>query len=305
MHPLYYIIMGIIQGITEWLPVSSSGHLVVIQHVYSAQERTLFDAFLHLGTLLAALFYLRRDVKAILRVIWARAMGEKNGRDGGQKAGNKSKKCTERGEGVGDKGGGEWANALSRRGDECADDALVLSPTNVLVASLPIVVIGYFLRGIIEMCFMSIRIVAALFILNGIILATNIYWDRRYARGKHARCITLWNALVIGLGQSIALLPGISRSGATITVARGMRIEPEDAARFSILISIIPIFCATAYKFYTAAFLFDYYYILGFALAFIVGYFAIKALIAVAVARKMAYFGVYTAVLGVILLIML
>jgi len=237
----YYILMGIVQGLTEWLPISSSGHLVLLQSFFAVQERTLFDAVLHLGTFSAALVYFREDVLRLL----------------------------------------DFRNPLAR---------------NVVLASLPILFVGFFLRGFVESAFSSVSLVALLLVFNGFILILNMF-----ARERHAK-INQRTSLFVGLVQCFALLPGISRSGITITFARLLGVRWEEAAKFSFFISFIPLAAAACYKLVTASSAFDPFYLLGFVVSFVVGYLTIGVLLRALKTRKFHYFGLYTILLGGLLL---
>ncbi len=239
---LYYVLMGILQGLTEWLPVSSSGHLVITQELFAVyQERTLFDAILHLGTLVAALLYFRKDIKPLVTL----------------------------------------KSPLSWK---------------VLLASIPIIIIGFLFAIQIEMAFSSVRFVALLLIINGFILLLNLlppgFQDK----------INMKNALIIGCFQVLALLPGISRSGTTITSARLLGIKVGDATSFSFFISFLPMGGAALYKMVTYTGDFDPMYAVGFIISVAVGYVSIFLLIKLLKINKFYLFGGYTLALGFILL---
>ena len=224
----YYILMGILQGFTEWLPVSSSGHLVITQEFFGVRERTLFDAILHLGTLVAALVYFRKDIKPLVtfRSDWS------------------------------------W---------------------KVILASIPIILIGFFFADFVEIAFSSVGFVAFLLMINGTILMLNLI------KPRFKDVINRRNAIIIGLFQVLALLPGISRSGTTITSARLLGIKVEDAARFSFFISFLPVGGAALYKIITYTGAFDVMYIFGFFISVIVGYVSIKILLKILYSRQFHY----------------
>jgi undecaprenyl-diphosphatase len=252
--------MGLMQGSTEWLPVSSSGHLVLTQHFFDITERTLFDAILHLGTLLAAIVYFRKDLRPLVNI----------------------------------------KNPLTQK---------------ILIASIPIIVIGFILRDLIEAIFSAVLIVAILLIINGLVLMVNAFVKKPNNKIKNVEDkknenndinnyekISLKNAIIIGLLQVFALLPGISRSGTTITTGRVLGINWSAAAKFSFFISFIPIAGAAALKLGTSYNEFDPLYIIGFVITFIVGYATIDLMMHVLRIGKFQYFGLYTIGLGVIML---
>lgn len=241
---IYNIIMGLLQGFTEWLPVSSSGHLVVAQHFFGVKERTLFDAILHLATLFAALVYFRKDLVPLLNL----------------------------------------KNPLTHK---------------IIIASIPIIIIGFVFSDVIETAF-SLVIVASIFlIINGCILMTHAFLKS----GKLK--INFKNSIIIGIFQIFAIFPGISRSGTTITTGRVLGVNWKTAAKFSFFISFIPLAGAAGFKIFTAWDEFQPLYILGFIVAFIVGYATIDLMMKILQKGKFHYFGVYTISLGIVMIILI
>jgi len=243
---IYYLVMGFLQGFTEWLPVSSSGHLVVAQHLFGVEERTLFDAVLHLATLFAAVVYFRKDLLPMVNL----------------------------------------KNPLTHK---------------IILASIPIIIVGFIIQDYIEAAF-SLAIVASIFlIVNGCILMANPFFKKKMDI-KEKKKLTFKYALIIGIFQIIALFPGISRSGTTITTGRALGLNWALAAKFSFFISFIPLAGAASFKIITAWDEFDVMYILGFIVAFIVGYGTIDIMMSVLRRGKFHYFGIYTIALGLVMI---
>jgi undecaprenyl-diphosphatase len=184
---LQAIILGIIQGLTEFLPVSSSAHLVIIPWLLNWDDPGLaFDVALHMGTLVALLVYYWRD--------WLEM--------GIAVAGGKGPK---------------------RR-------LFFL----LIVASVPGALIGVAFEKQAETTFRSPVLIAWNLAVLGLVLLLADIWGRNR---RHLNDMTFLDALLIGLSQALAIVPGVSRSGATITMARALGVEREDAANFSFLMA--------------------------------------------------------------------
>lgn len=193
--PLFsLVIIAIIQGITEFLPVSSSGHLILLPRLTGIEDQGLvIDVAVHVGTLFAVILYFWRDVVEGLS--------------------------------------GLGRLALGRVDTPGASLALCL-----IVATVPVILVGLVLKvtGAIDML-RSVAVIGWTMIIFGILL----YWaDRRGGTAKEVRDWTIRDAIILGLWQAAALIPGTSRSGATITGARALGYGREDAARVSMLMSI-------------------------------------------------------------------
>lgn len=192
MTLIQIVILAIVQGLTEFLPISSSGHLVVTSAVMGWPDQGLIiDIAVHVGTLLAVTIYFWRDVMRVLR--------------------------------------GSLRLVTFRGGHDARLAALLL------VATLPIVVAGFFGRETLIPLFRSVEIIAWTTIGFGLLLWLADRVGMTVQRIEHIGWVT---ALVIGLGQVLALIPGTSRSGITITAARFLGMERLEAARFSLLLSI-------------------------------------------------------------------
>jgi undecaprenyl-diphosphatase len=197
------IILGVVQGLTEPLPVSSSAHLVIIPALIPGfhQPSVAFDVLLHLGTLLAVVFFLRRDIGPLL-VSLLPGSAQNNpatGLDAGEKAANRR---------------------------------MVLW---IMISTFLTGAIGVLCKDRIERLFESVEITACMLFITGILLFGS---DRVKTNLRRKDDMNLKDAIVLGLVQAVALIPGISRSGSTITFGVFRGLERETAARFSFLLSI-------------------------------------------------------------------
>ena len=198
MNSFETTILGIIQGLTEFLPVSSSGHLVLFQNLLGFKEpELLLDCSLHLGTLLAVLIYFRNDLKKIATEIW--------------------------------------------KGDLKSPHASLA--LWIVVGSIPTAVIGLVFKTPLERLFGSVTIVGFMLIATGMIVGLT----RMIPEGYGARTrVGILVALTVGTAQGLAIIPGISRSGATIVCALLFGLNRDLAGRFSFLLSIPAIIGALA-----------------------------------------------------------
>lgn len=202
---LQALILGVVQGLTEFLPVSSSGHLVLAQiwlgdQFFFLQEAVAFDLVLHVGTLLPVLYFYRSDIRQIVRSFvseppWAHAQGVRT-----------------------------WIT-------DNDDRWLALM---VVVATIPTALMGILLKDFFEALFHEVTAVCIALIFTGFLLMSTRVLERPDGRKR----LTLLMALAIGIAQGFAITPGISRSGTTIAIALLLGIDRSHAARFSFLISV-------------------------------------------------------------------
>jgi undecaprenyl-diphosphatase len=197
------IIMGVIQGLTEFIPVSSSGHLTLAPWIFGFDESRVigtlaFDVFLHLGTMVALLIYFHRDWIRLIRA-W-------------------------------------FASVRERRIGADPDRRLIWL---LVAATIPAGLIGLAFEEVIEETFHGDSTEARLAIAGALVVGGIGLWlaDRYGRRHRTLEGITLPAALTIGFSQALALMPGISRSGATITAGLALGLTRETAARFSFLLA--------------------------------------------------------------------
>lgn len=197
------IILGLIQGLTEFLPISSSAHLILVPVFTGWEDQGLVnDIAVHLGSLLAVVFYLRRDLKQIVSA---------------------------------------WFSSLSGNGQ--TPESLLF--WYVVLASFPIAIVGYMMRDVADIYFRSPMIIAVATIVFGLLL----WWaDKVGKRLRSIQDLKLNDALLIGLAQVLAIIPGTSRSGVTMTAGLLLGLDRNTAARFSFLLSIPTISMAGGYE---------------------------------------------------------
>jgi len=272
-------LLGLVQGLTEFLPVSSSGHLVLFGHALGltdAADNVFFDSLLHGATLLAVLCYFARDVgRAAIAFVRALLALPRVGR----------RAFTLQATAAGD--------SLAY---DVADAQLALF---VLVASVPTGLIGVLFKDPLESLFGSPRLVAAALLGTAAILIST-RWARD--RAEQRRPLTWRNALIVGTAQGVAIIPGISRSGSTIAAALWCGIAPMQAARASFLLSVPAILGALLLQVrhlgevsLSAAAIGA-----GAALAFATGLAAIYAVMRIIRTRAFWLFGLYCAVAGAV-----
>jgi len=197
------ILLGAVQGLTEFFPISSSGHLVFFQHLFGFTEPPIFfDCMVHGGTLVAILVYLCKDILRLAKDFALFLASLFTGR-----------KIVEAFE----KYPGAWIILL------------------VIIATVPTCVMGYFFRDYFVFLFGSLRIVGVLWLLNGLIL----WITRGIAQGEKVFTrIKVLDAILIGIAQGCAIMPGLSRSGLTISTALFRGFDRQWAVKFSLLLSI-------------------------------------------------------------------
>jgi undecaprenyl-diphosphatase len=197
------ILLGVVQGLTEFLPVSSSGHLVLFQNLLGFKEpELLFDIGLHLGTLVAVCLFFRRDLGAMVKETATYV-----------------------------------ASVLSR---EKHWRQITAYPQGfmllwILVGTIPTGLIGLCFNTSLENLFGSVRVVGFMILCTGLLLAVTRMIPQTYT---HRISVGLFSALAVGIAQGIALIPGVSRSGSTIVCGMLCKLERETAARFSFLLAI-------------------------------------------------------------------
>jgi len=262
---LQSIILGIVQGLTEFLPISSSAHLLMIPWLFGWQPVPfVFDTSLHLGTLVAILIYFRKDLINLLfsffRVLKTRDL--KNDQDGKLAVG-------------------------------------------IFIGTIPAGLLGLLFEDFIEAKFHTPYVIATTLIVLGIIL-----WlaDKKSKKTKTLNQIGIKEAVLIGCAQALALIPGTSRSGITMTASLFADFDRETSARFSFLLATPITLVAGLYK------LKDLFgvpmttdmkinFIVGFIVSAVSGYLFIKYLIKFLQKNTFTGFAVYRVVIGIVLLI--
>jgi undecaprenyl-diphosphatase len=204
LDPLHAIVLAIVQGLSEFLPISSSGHLVLVPYLFGWEDQGLaFDVAVHVGTLAAVLAYFRVQLLAMLSA---------------------------------------WFGSITGRG-YTPDARLAWC---VIVGTIPVGVAGLLFGGLIEQLLRNPLFVAGTLSFFGLLM-----WlaDRFGRKQRDEYSIDWHHALLIGCAQALALMPGTSRSGITMTMGRALGMTREGAARFSFLLAVPGIGMAGAYEF--------------------------------------------------------
>jgi len=266
------VLLGVIQGLTEFLPVSSSGHLVLFQKIFPIEEPALlFDTMLHVGTLVAVFAVLWADIWAILRKLYQPLTAY------------------------------------------------------LIIATIPAVIFALVFRKPLEEAFKTGQFLGLSFLLTSALLVMAELLSRRAAHGnqKKAGEMNWLDALVIGILQGIAIIPGVSRSGATLSGALSRRLDRDFAARFSFLLSIPAILGAAVFQLKDLVKGYEVFVtggapeisvsvsggigtaaiIAGTLSAAIVGFFAVRLMLKIVREKSLWGFAIYTGALGLLVLV--
>ena len=264
------IIIGIVQGLTEFLPVSSSAHLIFIQNILGVESSLAFDTFLHLGSLLAVLIYFRADIYKMIRA-WLLSIGD---------------------------------IFQHRFREGFYSDPYKRLAWYVILATIPVGIAGVFLESHVDALFAGALYVPGFFLF---VTGTILYLSQRMASGQIDMSHMGWfQSLFMGLGQACAIMPGLSRSGTTIAAGLVVGLDKEFAAKFSFILSIPAIFGAFILQLKDIGLSLGTdgaAVILGFIAAFISGYLAIKWLLDLIQNRSLEIFSYYCWIVGVIVFV--
>lgn len=258
------ILLGILQGLTEFLPISSSGHLVILPFFLNwalpAKEMFIFDVLVQLGTLAAVIFYFRKDLLGIIRAFFSQLFA-----------------------------GTPFATHQARLG------------WLLILATLPAGLGGVFIQDLVKGAFSSPLFAGIALLVTAVLM---VLAERISMKIGDIHDVTFGKALMMGLMQALALFPGISRSGATISGGLLCHLKRESAGKFSFLMSI-PILLAagglSTYQMVTEVpnlMQFLPAMMIGFLTAAVTGYIAIRWLLRFLVNHSLIYFSLYCALLG-------
>ena len=267
MDIIQAIIIGIVQGLTEFLPVSSSAHLVFAQKLLGVESSLAFDVFLHLGTLIAVLWFFRWDIIKMLKSWWLS---------------------------IGDILQGRFMEGFRQ-------DPYKRLAWYVILATIPVGVVGVLFEDSVDALFAGALYVPAFFLF---VTDTILYLSQRMSSGNvNLNNISKKEALWMGLGQACAILPGLSRSGTTIAAGLTIGLEKEFAAKFSFILSIPAIFGAFVFKLKDIGAAMDANFLpifLGFIVSIVAGYLAIKWMLDLIQNRSLDIFAYYCWAVGII-----
>lgn len=243
------LITGIIQGITEFLPISSSGHLVLIQNLLKISRPGIeLEIILHIATLIAVCIFFFKEIK----------------------------------------------NLFTRK--KLLQHPLFL----IFLGSVPAGIVGILFKDKIETYFENINLLPYFFLLNSLILFSTLLRKK-----NEIREVRVLHAIFIGIAQAVALLPGVSRSGSTVSIALLLGLEPQVAFSFSFLLSIPAILGATLIDLPELSAGFSASMSLGFIAALITGLLSLYLLKRILRIRKLFLFGFYTLALSMVIMIFL
>ncbi len=264
------IFMGIFQGIAEFLPISSSGHLALLQYLFDIKEGNLFfTEMLHFGTLISIFIVYFKDIARIIYEFIALI--------GSLIKGKRAHKLTKH----------QWFGLI------------------IIIGSIPTALIGLTFKDFFESLYTSIIPIGAAFIVTGFLL-----WiaEKKGNEGKDVKDVKLLDAILIGIFQGIAIIPGISRSGSTIVGGLFRGLKKPVATEFSFLLALPATFGAFLLGMKDVAegggAFINGPLVLGVALSAVTGVFAIKALIKLLNNNKLKYFSYYLWVLGILTIVM-
>lgn len=261
------IIIGIVQGLTEFLPVSSSAHLVFAQKLLGVESSLAFDIFLHLGTLIAVLWFFRGDIYKMFKSWWLS---------------------------IGDILQGRFKQGFM-------EDPYKRLAWYVILATIPVGVVGVLFENSVDALFAGALYVPAFFLF---VTGTILFLSQRMTSGNvNYDTITKKEALFMGLGQACAILPGLSRSGTTIAAGLTIGLDKEFAAKFSFILSIPAILGAFLLQAKDIGSTMDANFLpvfLGFIASIIAGYLAIKWMLDLIQNRSLDIFAYYCWLMGLI-----
>ena len=262
------IILGLIQGLTGFLPVSSSGHLVIGRELLGveASEDLVFEVLVHAATVLSTIVVFRKQIWGLLKGFFK-----------------------------------------FKYNDET--DYLL----KIAVSMIPVFIVGVFFKDFVEGLFGSLTAVGCALLVTALLLA---FSDLASKPGKapllpagkeYRNGISYWQAFVVGLGQAIAVAPGLSRSGTTISTGLICGVKRDVMAQFSFLMVLVPIlgeaFLDVVGGDFTASSVGALPLVLGFISAFVSGLFACKVMIALVKKAKLSWFALYCAVVALCIFI--
>ena len=267
------VLLGLIQGLTEFLPVSSSGHLEIGKELLGVEttDDLLFTTMVHAATVLSTILVFRKQIWDLLKGFF-----------GGLK---------------------DWKIIKDDKGKKCLSfndqtDYLL----KIAVSMIPVFVVGVFFKDQVESLFGTITVVGFALIVTALLLFFSDYASRPgrksiFPANEYRNGVSYWQAFAIGLGQAFAVIPGLSRSGTTISTGLICGVKREVMAQFSFLMVLVPILGETFLEIvggeFGASSVGALPLVLGFISAFLSGLFACKVMIALVKKAKLSWFALY------------
>ncbi|MGQ9701527.1 MAG: undecaprenyl-diphosphate phosphatase [bacterium] len=245
------IILSIVQGFTEFLPISSSGHLALLESLFKIKEPVALTAFLHFGTFLATLLFFRNEIAMIIKGLF------------------------------------KWESSATSY------------VVNIVIGNIPIVIFALHFRNMIEATFGDVKIVLVFLGMTGtVLLLTSLI-------PKGTKKVILFKAFIIGIGQMLAVFPGLSRSGLTISAGIFCGVNPDESFRFSFLLSLPAVLGANLLELKQITHLNNpVELITGMVISFVSGLIALKILRAV-IQKWFYLFGFYCLIISVLFLLLI
>lgn len=260
MNVFEAIILGVIQGLTEFLPVSSSGHLVLGQRLMDINTgSTTFEIMVHAATVLATITVFWKDIVMLLK--------------------------------------GGVNSIMERRMNEQSSYIL-----KIAVSMIPILIVGLFLKDYVETLFTeSVRFIGFMLLITALLLMVSYFLGKRAKLRNQTHAVGWRDALIIGLAQACAVIPGISRSGSTISVGLSLGVSPEKMARFSFLMVLVPILGEAFLEILDGGLNAEVGAVpmlAGFVSAYLSGLFACGVMVKIVSKGKLYWFAIYCALVG-------
>lgn len=267
------VLLGLIQGLTEFLPVSSSGHLEIGKELLGVEttDDLLFTTMVHAATVLSTILVFRKQIWDLLKGFFCGLKDWKIVKD------DKGKKYL-----------------------SCNDQTDYL--LKIAVSMIPVFVVGVFFKDQVESLFGTITVVGFALIVTALLLFFSDYASRPgrksiFPANEYRNGVSYWQAFAIGLGQAFAVIPGLSRSGTTISTGLICGVKREVMAQFSFLMVLVPILGETFLEIvggeFGASSVGALPLVLGFISAFLSGLFACKVMIALVKKAKLSWFALY------------
>lgn len=277
------VLLGLLQGLTEFLPVSSSGHLEIGKVLLGVEtsDDLLFTTMVHAATVLSTIVVFRKQIWDLLKGFFC---GLKDWRIVRNEAGRKVLSCNDQ------------------------TDYLF----KIALSMIPVMVVGFFFKDQVESLFGSIHVVGGALVVTALLLFFSDYASRPgrksiFPANGYRNGLSYWQAFAVGLGQAFAVVPGLSRSGTTISTGLICGVKREVIAQFSFLMVLVPILGETFLEVVGGEFGTSSVgvlpLVLGFVSAFVSGLFACKVMIALVKKAKLSWFALYCLVAAVCIFI--